>query len=327
LTEFLLALSGVHARSEAMIRATQDWERKRIDSRTLAKAFTEDSKSLLALQSKVGADHVSDGQMGPAWQDFLRPITDGFGGIRKGPLFRWFNTNTFYYVPIIFGELTSDGETIWKSLERRFVKDDRTFKVILPDPLTFCELAEDRYYGNFEKLLFAYSEALNEELRSLEAHGVGYVQLSSPSLVARFRKQPLSNGALQQLGEGVRSALRGVSLRSGFHTCFGDASPYLPLLYDVIPTDDIGFDFTQMDPSSLTRAKKGLIAGIVDSRSTWQEDVVELKREVEGIVDRTGSPSVILAPSSDLRYIPRVYADKKVAKLGELKMRLRGVAD
>ncbi|MGA1974658.1 MAG: hypothetical protein ABSG92_03395 [Conexivisphaerales archaeon] len=327
MTEFLLALSGVHARSEATIRVTQDWERRRVDSRTLAKSFREDCESLLALQKRVGVDHFSDGQMGLPWQDFLRPITDGFGGLRKGPLVRWFNTNTFYYVPIVDGDLTSEGRALWRSVERTLVRRGSPFKVIVPDPLTFCELAEDRHYGNFDKLLFVYAEALNTELRFLEGRGVGYVQLSSPYLTARFRKEPISRDALIQLGEALRSALRGVSLRSGFHTYFGDASSYLPFIFDAIPTQDIGFDFTQTDPSSLSKTGKGLIAGIVDSRSTWAEDVGKLRREVEEIADKTGSPSIILAPSSDLRYIPRASADEKLGKLGRVKKELRGGAD
>jgi methionine synthase II (cobalamin-independent) len=275
----------------------------------------------MALQAEVGADYTSDGQMTMGWQDFLRPLTNGLEGVKKGAMVRWYNTNTFYFTPIVHGPLSSRGEAVWSKLEKRFARGGK-LRVALPDPLTFSELAEDRYYGGKEKLLFAYADALNGELRTLEKKGVSYVQFSSPALVARFRDKPVSKQQLNQLGEAIRAAKKGVSVRTGFHTFFGDASPYLPAIYDAIPTDDVGFDFTQTDPHSLSSTKKGLIAGIADARTTYLESEDELRETVEHIIEHTGAKKLTLAPSSDLRYIPRVSADEKLRRLGALKREL-----
>jgi 5-methyltetrahydropteroyltriglutamate--homocysteine methyltransferase len=244
--------------------------------------------------------------------------------VAKGPLVRWFNTNTFYYTPVVKDEISTDGKAIWRRIEKRFLKRDNHFKIILPDPLTFSELAEDSYYRNPEELLFAYADALGEEIRFLEKQGAAYVQLSSPSLVARFRGGRVSRDKLKQQAEAIRSALRGVSLRTCLHTYFGDASPYLPELLDAMPTDDVGFDFSQTDPGSLGRTKKGIVAGVADSRSTYLEGVEELSSAVRRVVEKTGSRSITLAPSSDLRFIPRVSADEKLRRLGALKRKLGG---
>ena len=40
-------------------------------------------------------------------------------------------------------------------------------------------------------------------------------------------------------------------------------------------------------------------------------------------MDRTGTKTLTLAPSADLRYIPRVSADEKLELLGRLRARLR----
>jgi len=156
---------------------------------------------------------------------------------------------------------------------------------------------------------------------------VKYVQFSAPSLVYRLKQKPFSRAGLKQLGEAVRNALKGVSLRSGFYTYFGDASPYLPELLDLIPTDDIGFDLTQTDDSSLSATGKGIIAGIVDSRTTYLEDVPSLASRVESVHDRSGAMTISLSPSADLRYIPRVCADVKLELLGRLRARVRKGGD
>jgi 5-methyltetrahydropteroyltriglutamate--homocysteine methyltransferase len=320
--EYLVALTGLHSRSEETAQATQDWERKRIDEKSLKLAFEKDCDSIVRLEKKAGARYVTDGQITLAWQDLFRPITEGFEGVSPGPMVRWFNTNTFFFAPVVSGAISTDGEAIWKAVEKRFVGHGSRLKVIVPDPLTFAELAEDKHYRSREALLFAYADAMHDEILSLQAHGAEYVQFSSPSLVARFRERPLSKSGVGQLAEAIRTALQGTGVRSGFHTYFGDASPYLPELLDDIPTDDIGVDLTQTDDSSLSSTGKGIIAGIVDSRTTYLEQVGTLSSRVERLAERTGSRSITLAPSADLRYIPRTAADEKLALLGELKEEL-----
>jgi 5-methyltetrahydropteroyltriglutamate--homocysteine methyltransferase len=236
---------------------------------------------------------------------------------------RWYNTNTFYYTPIIKDEIRSDGKVILRRIEKRRLNGGTSFKVILPDPLTFAELADDRFYGNKEKLLFAFADnVLKEEVRHLGKNGVKYIQFSSPGLVARFREAPLSKDGLKQAGEAVRASLRGSSVRSGFHTFFGDASPYIPELFDAIPTDDIGFDFSQTDPESLSPSRKGIIAGVADGRSSYLESVKEMESKVGVIEERSGSKVITLSPSCDLRYVPRAVADAKLKRLSKLKEKL-----
>lgn len=324
MTEYQVSLTGLHARNEKTIQATQDWERSRINDVTLKATFDADCDSLVELQKKVGAEYVTDGQITLPWQDLFRPISAGFEGLEPGPMVRWFNTNTFFYTPIVKGEISSDGKVLSRAIERRFINHGSSLKIILPDPLTFSELAEDRHYGSKEKLRFAYADAIRGELRTLSSLGVKYVQLSAPSLVYRLKQKPLPPSGLKQLGESVRSALKGVSLRTGFYPFFGDASPYLPELFDVIPADDIGLDLTQTDDTSLPATSKGIIAGIADSRTTYLEDVRALASRVEDVVDRTGARRLTLAPSADLRFIPRASADQKLELLGRLMAKLKG---
>jgi 5-methyltetrahydropteroyltriglutamate--homocysteine methyltransferase len=323
LTDYQVSLTGLHARNEKTIQATQDWERSRIKDEALKAAFEKDCDSIVELQKHVGAEYITDGQLTLAWQDLFRPISSGFGGLEPGPMVRWFNTNTFFYVPVVNGPISSDGKVLSRAIQTRFADHGSSLKIILPDPLTFAQLAEDRHYKSKEKLLFAYSEALRKELRNLSSSGVKYVQFSAPSLVYRLAQKPFSSDEVEQLAEALRAALKGVPLKSGYYPFFGDASPYLPELFDVIPTDDVGVDLTQTDDSSLPSTSKGIVAGVVDSRTTYLEDIALLVSRVERVADRTGAKKLTLAPSADLRYIPRVSADEKLELLGRLKTRVK----
>ena len=327
MTDYKVSLTGLHARNEKTIQATQDWERSRINDEKLKETFDKDCDSIVELQKHVGAEYITDGQITLAWQDLFRPVSTGFAGLEPGPMVRWFNTNTFFYIPVVKGPISSDGKALSRAVEKRFANHGSSLKIVLPDPLTFAELAEDKHYGSKEKVLFAYSDALRKELRGLHSAGVKYVQFSAPSLAYRLKQKPFSRAGLKQLGEALRNALKGSSVRSGFYASFGDASPYLPDLFDVIPTDDIGVDLTQTDDSALSKTSKGFIAGIVDSRTTYLENLASLKSRAENVADRTGAKTLTLAPSADLRYIPRVSADEKLELLGRLKAKLKHGSD
>jgi methionine synthase II (cobalamin-independent) len=66
---------------------------------------------------------------------------------------------------------------------------------------------------------------------------------------------------------------------------------------------------------------------VVDSRTTYLEDIALLVSRVERVVERTGVKTLTLAPSADLRYIPRVSADEKLELLGRLRARVRHGTD
>jgi methionine synthase II (cobalamin-independent) len=313
----LLSLSGIHPRLEETIQATQDWERGRVDGRSLKRSFEGDVRKLVSLQKNLGFDYLSDGQLTTAWQDIFRPITMGVGGLKKGPLVRWFNTNTFYYVPVVDGPIETDGAFVEGKLDGAIL-DSGKARVCVPDPITFVEACDDRHYHSREKLIFAYCDGvLRPTLAKLSAEGAAYVQFSAPGLVARFRTEKVRKAELSLVGEGIRNAIRGTNLSTGYHTFFGDASPYLPLLFDVMPTDDIGFDLSETDPEHLQGDGKGVIAGVANARSSYVETPRELAARVALLADKFRR--ITLAPSADLQYVPRSVADEKLNSLSRAR--------
>ncbi len=241
--------------------------------------------------------------------------------MRKGSMIRWFNTNTFYFAPVIEGDLETDGSAIAQTLDSSLIRSGAVKKVIVPDPLTFVELCENLHYSSREKLLFAYCDnVLSPEVKHLSSMGIGYIQFSAPALVARFRGKPVPRVELELVGEGIRSVLKGINVISGYHTFFGDASPYLSTIFDLIPTDDLGFDLTETDPRNLEGSEKGLIAGVADSRSSYVEGPKEILHRIGGLSEKFRR--ITLAPSCDLQYVTRSVADEKLRSLSAAKSRL-----
>jgi len=320
-TDFLLALTGIHPRSEKTIQATQDWERHRISIGSLRRQFREDVRELVNLQLDLAYDYVSDGQLTSVWQDAFTPFASGVRGLKKGPLVRWFNTNTFYYVPVVEGPISVDGSSAGRLVETEELGGAPS-KVVLPDPLTFIESSDDRHYGDRAKLVFAYCDhVLSPLLKALHGIGVQYVQFSAPALVARFRGERWGTDALSPVAEGLRGALKGTGLRAGYQTFFGDAERYLEFLLDSVPTDDVGFDLTETDPSKIGRTSKGIVAGVANARSSFVEQPADLLTKLNALRDKT--KTLTLAPSSDLRYVPRPVADAKLRSLAEARRKLR----
>jgi 5-methyltetrahydropteroyltriglutamate--homocysteine methyltransferase len=303
---------------EETVQATQDWERGRIGAHLLREMFDRDVGQLVKLQKELSFDFLSDGQLTMAWQDIFTPFTSFFKGVKKGPLIRWFNTNTFFYAPVVQSEIVAPGDAVWRSIETSLISDSNPLKVVIPDPLTFAELSEDEYYGSKERLMFAYAGAIREELNHLGKHGVSYVQYSAPSLVARFREGRLSREDFAQVSLAVRESLKKTGLESGYLPFFGDAAPYFPELFE-IPVDDVGVDLTETDARKLPKSKKGLIAGVANGRSGYVEPVDVLSRRLREIPSLEKYHRVLITPSCDLRYVPRTVADEKMRRLAETR--------
>jgi methionine synthase II (cobalamin-independent) len=109
------------------------------------------------------------------------------------------------------------------------------------------------------------------------------------------------------------------------HTYFGDAGPYVERLRR-LPVDALGIDFVQTDLDELgSNWETGLLAGALDGRSSPVESrdgTIEFLRRVA----ETVSPSVLYVSSNcELEYLPRDIARQKVARLGEVSARLKGL--
>lgn len=302
------------------MRTSRDYDRGRTTEDALNLAFEKDAKDLLTLEETFSFPRLSDGQL--RWQDFIRPFSESVSGLESGAdLSRWFDTNTFYKKPTVTKKLSTDGSFVdLKKYSGDEHKEKANRSLALPGPFTLASLVDDQFYNSKEELVHEFARVLRNVIDHLSKNGYSHVQINEPSLVYRYGESALNNGKnLEAFTSAFREELGNLKLNVTLHTYFGDCSQILKALLGLPGISTIGVDFTQTpidNLSSLEFDGKGLGVGCVDARSSLVESP-EWISEFCTVAFRSLKPSgLLILPSSDLKYLPRTYADQKIQAIG-----------
>lgn len=310
-------LSGIYPRSEQLIELTRSYDRAKTDLDTVKRQIEQDTRELVQLQDDAGFDTFSDGAF--SWQDQLRPIVESLDGVTTGTRYdRWFDTNTFYKKPTI------EGNTGVHAFEpKNFIRTDllprtKPWKVTLPGPYTFSELSENLHYPSQTDLLRAIASAEHGIIKRLKDAGVSRFQLSEPCLVYRpYREQALGKAELDNALAAIQKTVDGIQAKFSVHTYFGDATAILPNLLK-LPVDTIGFDLFETDYSRLKfETTKKLALGIIDGRESNAESPEWIAETATRVSKHLTGGDLVLAPNSDLKFVPRKVADVKARALAK----------
>jgi len=310
-------LTGLHPRSEALIDLTRSYDRGRIGWAQVEAQLERETSQIVELQMKSGFDYVSDGSL--AWQDPLRTVARSLVGVEAGTRYsRWFDTNTFYQKPAITGEISVDGFREEDFLRKGSLPEPAKWKVSIPGPYTFSELSENKHYRNKTALLLDLAKAEREIARGLVTAGVSLVQVSEPCLVYQpYRERPPDGPELDLAFDAIRYVTEGRPEKFLVHTFFGDASPVLESLL-ALPVGAVGIDLYETELSRLhVQTSKDIVLGIVDSRESNVEDSHWVTETALRSKNHVKTPNMILAPNSDLKFLPRQIADRKVSALAK----------
>ena len=292
---------GIYPRSEALVQATRDLDRGRTSPEAVAEQTGRDVEELLAVQRAAGLAYVSDGMLG--WQDLFRPLAEAAKGLDARPLTRFLDTNTFYRAVLVDGD---------PQLEAPLPAPDLPageWVGTLPSPLAFSRAARDEVSA--QKLA---ANVLAPQVQAWTDAGAALIVLSEP-FAAREGDAGELVRALDELPAGP------VTLQLPF----ADASAILPALADASVLA-IGIDFyaTSLDAVP-TGFPKGILAGVIDARSSALERRDEIGRFVDELVSREPD-GIYLTPNSDLQFVPEPIAREKLARLGQASMGLAEVA-
>ncbi len=302
-------LTGPFPRPEALVKATRDLDRGRIDAAAAEKAFAEAEHEVAAVEARLGLDCRTGGYL--RWADLFRPFSTGWSGVSPGPLTRFFETNTFYRQPLF--EAAPQPRV---GLLSSWLPRGPSSRAILPGPYTFAGLSDLRYAdGERTRAALDIARALASELRALGDARPPFVQFQEPLLgYAPF------DGELSSLVEAYRvlaEACQGAT--TAVWTFFGDAAPSLEALV-ALPVDVIGFDLFELElRRPLPLRGKGLGLGVVESRTTLPEDAKEISRLVRSVEEALSPSSVWLGPSPPLDLLPFDAASSKLELLPKLK--------
>ena len=304
-------LSGIHARSEELVDATRRHDKNDLSEEKLNDVFEKDTDKLINLQVSMGFDLISDGML--RWADSIRPILGCLDKVIIGPYTRWFETNTFYKRPIVIGEPVIKHEMVDR-LFHHITIEDRGQLFVLPGPYTLSKLSESNH-GGFEQTLFRYSSALTEIANRLRINNHSALMILEPALVYENLKPR------EYFFPRVIEALNMVSSttsQSIVYTFFGNALRVRNLLTS-LNSQWIGIDVTETPIEILSYFKGYRVAiGIIDSLSSVVETPNLLKNYIR-IIKKSGLKEVALCPNTDLRFLPRKIADRKISSLKVLR--------
>ncbi len=308
-------LSGIHSRSEELIELTRAYDRGRVEGARTRELIENETRGLVELQRKLGFEYLSDGAL--YWQDLLRPLARALVGVSSGSRYsRWFDTNTFYLKPVVTGEV-SLGET----RVTEFVRPDLStgpskWKVVLPGPFTFAELADNKGGQSKEDLVLGLAKAEKELIRYLGRSQVSLVQLAEPCLVYQpYREESARTDEIQAGLEALRMLAEGSEVKVSVQTFFGDASRVLGGLVD-LPLESVGFDLYATDYEKLeVKSSRPIVLGIVDSRESRVEGPSWIVHTATLVRKHVDAPDWVFSPNSDMKYLPRSVADAKLEAL------------
>jgi 5-methyltetrahydropteroyltriglutamate--homocysteine methyltransferase len=293
---------GIYPRSAALVQATRDLERGRTTPEAVAEQAEDDFRELVSVQRAAGLTFLSDGML--EWQDLFRPLAEATEGLDARPLTRFLDTNTFYRAVLVDGE---------PRLRNPLPAPDLPageWVGTLPSPLAFARAARDEVSA--EKLA---ANVLAPQIQAWVDTGAALIALSEPFAA----REGSADELLRALAELPAAPL-------ALQLPFGDAGSILPALA-AASVSVIGIDFYATSLEALPSGfPKGILAGVVDARSSALESPDEIARFVDELSSREPAAAVYLGPNGDLQFVPEPIAREKLARLGQASARLAEVA-
>lgn len=303
------------------VRAQELW---RVADEFLQEAQDDATRLAVADMDDAGVDRITDGEM--RRESYSNRFATALNGLDLDDpgvaLDRSGNPNP---VPRVVGPISRREAVLVRDLELLRASTDRQVLVTVPGPFTMGQQAQDDYYGDAKALALAYAEAVNEELRDLEAAGADALQIDEPYL------QPRAEQAGHYAIEAINHALKGITVRTVLHTCFGYARvkktkprtyPFLRELNDCV-VDELAIETAQprLDLRCLDEVRdKTIVMGVLDLDDLAVESPVAVADRLRAGLEHISIDRLVAAPDCGMKYLPRDVA------LGKLRALTAGAA-
>ncbi len=298
------------------VRMREVW---RVQGEALAEAQDDAVRLALADQERAGIDIVSDGEA--RRESYFNHFATALSGIDLDrPATTTSRSGKSVPVPRVVGPIRRLRPVEVDAL--RFLKSQtrRPVKVTVPGPFTLTQLAKDEHYGDERKLAAAYAQAVNEELRALEAAGADYLQLDEPYMQAQPERA--RNFAV----EAIDRALQGVRVPTIVHLCFGYAYVVAekPSGYSFLPElarcacSHISIEAAQpkLDLSVLEKfSQKNILVGVLDLGTNEVESAETVASRIRAALEHVPAERIVVAPDCGMKYLPREVAYGKLSAM------------
>ncbi|MGH3020315.1 MAG: uroporphyrinogen decarboxylase family protein [Gaiellaceae bacterium] len=311
--DWLIDRERLGERLPPRVRARELW---RVPEPYLEEA--QDDATRLAVQDmeRAGVDVITDGEMRrESYSNRFATALDGVDLDEPGvALDRTGHENS---VPRVVGPITRTRPVEVRDVELLRSLTDGPIKITVPGPFTMTQQAQNDHYDDDRGLALAYAEAVNEELRDLEAAGADVVQIDEPYLQAR--PEPAREYAV----EAINRALDGIGAVTVLHTCFGYAHivkdrltgyPFLRELGDCSATH-LSLEAAQpdLDPEVLRDVPdKTIVLGVLDLGSSEVETPEVVAGRIRRALTVLPPERLVVAPDCGMKYLPRGRAFAKL---------------
>ena len=305
-----ILLPGQYPRSEALIAATRNYDRKRLSLDDLEQVYREDLHLFKEVQK--GFPYLSPGLS--HWQDLMRPFTEILTHTRAGTLTRFYETNTFWRMLEGSEETQIDESKLEDWVETYFLgqgafSSEDPLVFTLPFLFVFKDFSRgisyERIAGILERIASRLLALPNKLLCFMEPI-FGWRQLSE-------EERTLGRILLERLKAKAPSQ---IFLCSYFFSIEQD----LDYLYS-LPVDGLGIDFYNNSVAAVLPnfpKDKILLAGIINTESTLIESKKNIDEFVQMLSAYLPEQRVYFTPNGPAELLPRMVMDEKIKNLQEI---------
>jgi len=288
---------GIFPRSEKLIDITRTKQNYHED-------LLAESVKIVEYQKSKGLKIISDPQI--TWEDMFRPLALSADGISVNGLNRYFETNTFYKVPVIVSKPAVKEGSLKKYLTAG------ASLISFPDPFTFSCLSKDEFYIDKKAFIRGLGDLIASFAAEVSKAGYEYLVLKAPSY---------GNCEFKGYEESIKEALS--SIKNAFkgkiiaHVYFYRNMESLNFLTSS-PLDGLGVDmysFQVDDLKKLENKGKDLALGLINGLNTK----METKERVIDVVKKINTDhELYITNNVDFEFLPQKFALKKVDLLSKI---------
>ncbi|AKA73712.1 hypothetical protein SULI_07110 [Saccharolobus solfataricus] len=317
------ALVGSFPKNPKLGKVISWYNTGKINKEKLEKHISENIKKLFELAGNIKLEYTTNGLF--RWDDIV-DVTFGFiSGTEKGPLQRFFDNNFYYRQPIIKEKINvkkREENSFLQDLEfSRKIKEEVSLpsklKAVIPGPLTYYVLSDNRYYNSPIELMMDYASVVNSLSQELSSV-VDAIEIHEPAIYTNNIKRDI----LEKLPEIYKSMLDNVKIEKHLITYFEiNNLKRLDTLFS-LPVDYFGIDVIE-NLKKLGRvytyfSSRKVYLGMLNARNTKMERITTIIR-VYNSVKRKGVSDVIIGNNTLFDFIPEVVVVKKLKLLKKLE--------
>ena len=212
---FTTAIAGSLPKPAWLAETEKLWPQWKLAGPELQQAKADATLLWIKEQEDAGLDIVGDGEQ--SRQHFVHGFLEQVEGIDFEHKVKMGIRNNRYdaMVPQVVAPLRLKGRVHAFEAQLARAHTKKKLKFTLPGPLTIVDTVADSFYGDRQKMAFAFAELLNQEALALQADGVDIIQFDEPAF----------NVYMQDAAEwGVKAlevAARGLTCTTAVHICYG----------------------------------------------------------------------------------------------------------